>query len=424
MIRFLLKGLLRDKSRSRLPVLVVALGVMLTVLMHAYVRGVMGDTIEMNARFATGHVKVMSRAYADNIRQLPNDLALTGVKTLTEKLDSEFPQVTWIPRIKFAGLIDVPDENGETRSQGPVMGMGLDLLSGKSGEAERLNLKGSLVRGSMPDKPTDVLLSDEFAKKLQVNPGDEVTLIGSTMDGSMAFYNFVVSGTIQFGTAALDRGTIIADINDVRRALYMDDAAGEIVGFFKSGYYDQEKAASVAKIFNAQYTGDKDEYAPEMVTLRDQEGMAMFVDMSKSITIIVTLVFILAMSLVLWNAGLLGGLRRYGEIGLRLAIGEEKRHVYLSMLAESLMIGIMGSVVGTLLGLFFAWLIQKYGIDISSMMKGAAVMMPSKVRAHITEVDFYLGFIPGVISTFIGTALSGIGIYKRKTAQLFKELEV
>jgi len=94
------------------------------------------------------------------------------------------------------------------------------------------------------------------------------------------------------------------------------------------------------------------------------------------------------------------------------------------MLAESVMIGIMGSIVGTAFGLFFAWLLQKYGIDVSSMMKGASIMMPSRVRAHITPVDFYLGLIPGVISTFIGTALSGIGIYKRKTAQLFKELEV
>jgi len=50
-------------------------------------------------------------------------------------------------------------------------------------------------------------------------------------------------------------------------------------------------------------------------------------------------------------------------------------------------------------------------------------MMPNLVRARITPPDFYIGFIPGVISTVAGTMLSGIGIYKRKTAQLFKELE-
>jgi putative ABC transport system permease protein len=152
--------------------------------------------------------------------------------------------------------------------------------------------------------------------------------------------------------------------------------------------------------------------------------MALYVDMSKSMSLIVTLIFMLAMSLVLWNAGLLGALRRYGEVGLRLAIGEEKDHVYFTMLAESVMIGIMGSIVGTAFGLFFAWLIQTYGIDISSMMQGASVMMPSEIRARITPVDFYIGFIPGILSTVIGTALAGIGIYKRKTAQLFKELDV
>jgi putative ABC transport system permease protein len=140
---------------------------------------------------------------------------------------------------------------------------------------------------------------------------------------------------------------------------------------------------------------------------------------------IITLIFMVAMSLVLWNAGLLGGLRRYGEIGIRLAMGEEKGHVYRMMILESVIIGISGTIAGTAVGLLFAWLMQTYGLDIATFTKGAssAIMMPDVVRARITETDFYIGFIPGVISTVIGTALAGIGIYKRKTAQLFKELE-
>ena len=424
MIRFLFKGLIRDTSRSKLPVLVVATGVMLSVLMHAYVTGIMGDTIEMNARFSTGHVKVMSQAYANNIHQMPNDLALLGTDELMHTLEAEFPRMDWSARIKFGGLLDAPDENGETREQGPVMGMGIELLSPGSREIERLNLSESMVRGQLPAVPGEIILSEEFSQKLKVNPGDEVTFIGSTMNGAMSMYNFIVAGTVRFGSAALDRGTLIADIQDVRTALDMQNAAGEITGFFKTGFYNQQKADIVVSEFNSQYLDKANEFSPVMLPLRDQDNMALYVDMSKSLSLIVTLVFMLAMSLVLWNAGLLGALRRYGEVGLRLAIGEEKEHVYFSMLGESVMIGIMGSVLGTALGLFFAWLIQTYGIDISSMMKGASVMLPNEIRARITPVDFYIGFIPGVISTVIGTALAGIGIYKRKTAQLFKELDV
>ena len=50
-------------------------------------------------------------------------------------------------------------------------------------------------------------------------------------------------------------------------------------------------------------------------------------------------------------------------------------------------------------------------------------MMSNTIRAEITHVAYYIGFIPGMFSTVLGAALSGIGIYKRQTAQLFKELE-
>lgn len=424
MIRFLLKGLINDKSRSRLPFIVVTIGVALTVLTHAYIVGFMGDIIEINARFSTGHLKVMTKAYAREMDQVPNDLALTGTDTLVNFLRRYHPAVTWSPRIHFAGLVDVPDEDGETRSQGPSMGLGIDLLTQESQEAKRLNLEKSLVRGKMPSAPGEILLSEKFSGKLGIDPGNKVTLISSTMDGSMAFYNFIVAGTLSFGLEALDRGTMIADIEDVRTALNMQNAAGEITGFFKSGFYDDRIALSEAEKFSLVSPDHNDDFAPVMVPLSSQGSLGTYVNMVELWTFMISFIFILAMSLVLWNAGLLGGLRRYGEVGLRLAIGEEKGHVYRTMIMESVMIGVAGSVAGTLIGLFFAWLIQKYGIDISGLMKGSAVMLPSVIRAKIQPVDFYLGFIPGLLSTVIGTMLAGIGIYKRQTARLFKELEV
>jgi putative ABC transport system permease protein len=398
---------------------------MLSVFMHAYIAGLMVDMVEMTARFSSGHVKIMTRAYAENADQIPNDLAILDASVLMDRLKRDFPGIDWTTRIKFGGLIDVPDSMGETRAQGAAMGMGIDLLSKNSVEADRLNLQKSLVRGRMPASRTEILLSEDFSQKLHVNPGDKVTLIGSTMNGGMSVYNLVVTGTVRFGTSALDRGTLIADISDVQQALEMPDAAGEITGFFTTGYYDDDLASEYLNRFNTSYPDASDEYSPVMQRLRDQASLGYYVDMSDSIGAIITLIFMLAMSLVLWNAGLLGGLRRYGEVGLRLAIGEEKGHVYRSMIYEAVLIGMAGTIVGTAFGLGFSWLLQTYGIDIRAFTKGASasVMMPDVIRARITDADFYLGFIPGVISTVIGTALSGIGIYKRKTAQLFKELE-
>lgn len=423
MIRFLINGLFRDKSRSRLPIIVVAIGVMLTVFMNAYITGFMGDTIEMNARFTHGHLKVMTRAYAENEGQVPNDLAMTEVTALKEELAGRFPELDWAARIQFGGLVDVPDEKGETRSQGPAAGMGVDLLSPESREAERLNITGSIVRGRMVQNQGEALLAEQFSQKLGVNPGDEVTLIGSTMYGSMSIYNFIVAGTVSFGAEALDRGSIIVDIEDARHALDMDDAAGELVGLFDAGYYDEQRALEVAQAFNSAYEGDDNDYAPVMKTLAQQRSMGQLIKMLDVWSFYIIAVFIIAMALVLWNAGLLGGLRRYGEFGVRLAMGEEKSHLYRTLIYESVFIGIAGAIIGTAIGLFFAALVQKYGINISGMMEGSAMMYPSAIRTRITPVDYYIGFIPGLFSTVVGAMLAGIGIYKRKTSQLFKELE-
>jgi putative ABC transport system permease protein len=423
MIKFLLKGLLRDKSRSRLPIIVVSIGVMLTVLMHAYIKGIMGDIIELNARISNGHVKVMTKAYAENMNQIPNDLALLGTGKLLLDLEDQFPEIEWAQRIQFGGLIDAPDENGETKAQGPAFGIGLDLLSAGTLEPGRLNLARSVVRGKMPEKQGEVLISEAFSVKLKVNPREKITLIGSTMNGGMTIYNFVVSGTLSFGNEILDRGAVIADIEDVRDALDMPDAAGEIFGFFKDGFYHDESALKAVEKYNSEQSGDQSEFAPVMKSLSQQGSMGQYITMSDVLAKYIAMVFIIAMSLVLWNAGLLGGLRRYGEVGVRLAMGEEKGHVYRTMIYESIMIGLAGSLIGTCFGLFFAWLIQKYGIDISGLMKGTSIMMPTTIRARITPADYYLGYIPGLISTVIGTMLSGIGIYKRQTARLFKELE-
>jgi putative ABC transport system permease protein len=143
--------------------------------------------------------------------------------------------------------------------------------------------------------------------------------------------------------------------------------------------------------------------------------------MASTIYTFVIVLFVGAMSIVLWNAGLMGSLRRYGEFGIRLALGEDRGHLYRSLIVEGLLIGIVGSVLGTGLGLAASYFLQIHGLDIGSMMKGASILIPDVMRARVTAASYVVGFIPGLMATFVGKAVSGIGVYKRQTSQLAKE---
>ena len=424
MIKFIIKGILRDKSKSIIPIAVISVGVMVTVMMSGFLEGIFSDVINQNAKLDTGHVKIMTKPYAENKEQLPNDLALLEINKLIDSLNLNYPDLIWTPRIKFGGIMDVPDASGNTKSQGPGMGLAMSIQNKESGESQRLQLKKSLNKGRLPERSGEIILSDNYATKLNISPGEKITFFGTTMEGSMVFQSFEMTGTVRFGSPLMDKGTFIIDISDAQNMLDMENGTGEILGYFKDNRYDDQKALIISENFNTKFNESKDEYAPMMLTLKDQNGLRESLDMLDAFSGIFIFIFILAMSLVLWNTGLIGGLRRYNEFGIRLALGESKNNVFKLLLIEASVIGTIGSIIGTILGVIFCYYLQEVGIDISEDTANSTIIMPSVMRAYVTPNLFFIGFIPGLFSMLFGTALAGRGIYKRETARLFKELEV
>ncbi len=48
------------------------------------------------------------------------------------------------------------------------------------------------------------------------------------------------------------------------------------------------------------------------------------------------------------------------------------------------------------------------------------MIMADVMRARVTPTSYYIGFFPGLLATFLGSAISGIAVFRRRTAQLFK----
>jgi len=426
MIKFLTKGLLRDRSRSLFPVLVITLTVTLVIFTIGFMQGMLNNLLLDTAVILTGHEKVVTRAYSEESQLMPNDLALMDVDQLIENLEQEYPDFFWSPRITFAGLLDVPDENGETKFQGPVIAFGIDFLNDESRQVEIWELERSLVDGKLPENSNDALISSKLADQLNISAGESVTFIGSTMDNAFTTYNFNVSGTFNLRKGQTDKQMMLVDLSGARLALDMDNAASAIFGFTHSLYYDDETAVALRTDYNNTKSDSLDIFSPFMLALRDGNQMGTMVDISGAMMAIMGGIFLVIVMIVLWNMGLMNGLRRYGEIGLRLAMGESKGQVYRSMISEAVIIGLTGTVVGTGIGLALTYYVQENGIDYTKgieALSNSSMIMPNIFYAQVTPDLFYIGFVPGVFATVLGTMLAGLAIYKREMAQLFKELE-
>ena len=483
MIRFLAKGLVRDRSRSLFPLLAIIITVTLVIFGIGFMEGAMNNFLQSTAVISSGHVKVVTKAYKKESNQLPNDLALFDIENIIQTLSDMYPDYFWTPRITFGGLLDVPDKNGETKEQAPVFALGIDFFSEKSRQVEIWELEKCLISGRLPKDRDDALVSTKLAKQLGIGSGSSITLIGSTMDNAFTTYNFNVVGTFNLYKGQTDRQMMLVDISGARQALDMEDAASEILGYHNSLYYHDEEAATIRKHFNITYSDsiaqilrneeskdilsymngwneintieksklpqqrsnalfdnqmydnseewgelsveDPSIYTPTMVALRDDSQLATMVDFSTVALGVMAGIFLVIVMIVLWNMGLMNGLRRYGEIGLRLAIGESKGQVYRSMVNEAVLIGFVGTLIGTIFGISLTYYVQEFGIDYSEAINqlSTTMVMPNVFYAKVTPELYYIGFIPGVLATVLGTMLAGLAIYKREMSQLFKELE-
>jgi putative ABC transport system permease protein len=426
MLKFILKGILRDRSRSLFPIIVVALIVALVIFNRGFLVGTMNGMFRDTAVISSGHVKIMTHAYQEESQLMPNDLALMNVGEITEILGLKYSDYFWSPRISFAGLLDLPDEQGETKSQGPVMAIGIDFLSSESRQFELWELEKRIDSGHMIKNANDALVGAKLAEKLGLSLGDQVTYIGTTMNNAFTTFNFTVVGTFNLGMGPLDKQMMLVDIEGARMALDMNDAASEILGFKHDLYYDDDAAVAIRNQFNAVHSDASDIFRSSMIALRDANQMGAMIDLVDWSTFIILGIFLLIAMIVLWNMGIMSGLRRYGEMGIRLAMGETKGQVYRSLILESVIIGTIGTIIGTLIGLPLTYYIQEVGIDYSAAfenLNSSSLIMSSVFYTKVTPDLYYIGFIPGVLATVFGTMLAGRAIYKREMAQLFKELE-
>lgn len=431
MIRWILQGVMRDKTRSLFPFLVVTAGVALVIFLVGFMEGIFMGMIDMTANLDTGHLRFVNKPFFDEEHLNPMDRALAAQKETLAWLEKNGdPEIQWTPRIRWSAIMDVPDEKGETLNQTPVLGLALDLLSPGSTELKRLGLgkKKSITQGRLPHSPKEALVGYQMAKTLQLQLGSIVTLIGQTFDGGLATDNYTVVGFIKFGVFAMDKKMVLIDIADAQDTFYMEDMVTDWLGFLpaKISFTEYEtmklQLQSRLKEFHPPAAWAKDD-VPIVKTILEQRNIGEITRKFLIIKNVIVGIFLFLMVLVLWNAGLLNCIHRYGEIGLRLAMGEPHSRLIGTLLLEAFMIGVLGSMAGSMIGGAVVFYLQEVGVDMGDNLAQTGLMLNDVSRARMGLSAFIYGIVPGMTASVLGTLIASLAIFKRSEANLFRELE-
>jgi putative ABC transport system permease protein len=323
----------RNLARNRFRVILTVIGVGVTIVTFLLLRTVIwawasGAEWAAKDRVVTRHkvtfVMSLPKRYVEDVRQAPHVKSATWANWFGGKdpaHDREF----------FGALAVDPATNFDV----------YDEMKVPSGQLEtwKHDRQGAIV-------------GDVLARKLGWKVGDRVTLESGLYPGD---WQFTIDGIYTATAKSVDRSTFLfqwAYLNDS-----LPPARRDQVGWIISRIDDPSKVTEVGLSL------DKGFDERETPTLSQDERsfqasfMAMFSAVLKAMDI-VSAVILGIMTLILGNTIAMGVRERTNEYGVLRAIGFMPGHVALWIVAESLVTGILGG----LLGLAIAWPFINYGI--------------------------------------------------------------
>ncbi len=391
------RNIWRNSRRTALTAVTVMAVVMVLIFMQCYLTGILGNMLDLAARFTTGHVKIYPEGYADKEALMPLDLALYDSSKLVQRVKRCVGVEAAGRRIKFLTMA----QRGE-RDEFP-------LLMGIEPEAERhiLQADKSVVKGRyFGTDPREAIIGWGLARKLGIVEGEaDVFEPGSAKIQILAPrgipMTFTVVGVFRFGYSLMDDKTMLVKFEDAQYAADMDadDMATEIIIMLRDRNDSIAAAGVIKKDAGSAGMGDGIEVLPWQ-----SQGFLyqMIQTMYAAIMVIGGVLFLISASTIV-NTMLMSVMERTREIGMLMSMGMKGREIMAMVLAESVSIGVVGGLAGVVLGAAISYVLSLTGIPIGDLSSQMPVPIGETLQVEFVWKSLPLAFCFGLFMSALAS---------------------
>ena len=212
-----------------------------------------------------------------------------------------------------------------------------------------------------------ILVSVDLAKKLNVKVRSKVVLTFQGLDGEITAAAFRIVGLFDTGNNPFDEAYVFVRREDLNRLLEPIDghkygvAPGALAHEIALMVDDVRSVDAVAARLREKLPGlDVETYRQLSPDLDLYEGQM------TSISILYLTIILLALVFGIINTMLMAVLERIKELGMLMAIGMNKFRVFIMIVFETILLGLVAMPIGLLLGYLTISYVQSHGIDLST----------------------------------------------------------
>jgi putative ABC transport system permease protein len=339
------RNMIKNIRRSVITMTPIVIGMIAVLLTQGFFNWNMNELKEALIRKGIGHYQLFAVGFAKYGSDDPYSYLITDAAPIIKEL-LRIPEVKLAtPRLAFSGILS--------------SGAKSTVVSGDAGIPEneaKLNSYGNLKAGDKlsAKAPAGIIVGDGVARKLSAQVGDTLTLMGNMKDGGINAVDLQLTGITQSGSADLDKLTATTALPVIQDLTNVKPQVQKIVVLLQNTK-DTAKVLPKIKVIARKYHL---EYQTWETLAEFYSSVKMMYDVVFEIIILIVLVIV---TFVISNTVNMNLNDRVREIGTIRALGTRRIQVARIFLAESLLIGLLGGLIGLSGSYLFIGVIEMIG---------------------------------------------------------------
>ncbi len=380
------RNIWRNKLRSGVVILAVALGVWGLLFLLGFTRGIVRDYVKSNIELQTSHFQIHHPEFKKDYEA---KYVIPEPDALLDSLTQDDYARQYTTRTVAGGMLNT------SRGARGMKIFGIDTRR----ELKVTNIDEYIVEGTFfkENRRNQILIGDDLAEKLKLRLKKKVVLTFQDAGGEIVSAAFRVSGIFDTRNTPVDMSRVFVRKSDLNQLMSLgEDQFHEIA--VKGGEIDridEETARWRASFPNLTAESYKD-LSPELELFNSQLRINL---------IIMTIIFMLALIFGIINTMLMAVLERIKEFGMLLSIGMNKAKVFLMVMLETIMLSMVGVPAGVLLGIVSIAYFKKFGLDLSNFSKAMQNYGVNEVVRPYLTIEVYLFVIAAVFVTAVLAAI-------------------
>ena len=389
-LKLALRNITRHRLRSLLSISMISGAVCAIILFQGFSNHSIHSLKIISAENQYGNMQVAAKKYWTPGKEgrAEKIFPLSDLDPL-KKNNSEIEHISG--RLSFFGLIS----NGDLSVGGKVIGV--DPVGEPNFHKSVRFAEGEFFKNdSSNDK--EVIIGRLLAKQMGVHPGDNITLLTNTIDGVMNAMDVTVSGIFTAGIDEIDGQVLYVPLSVTQQIL---DTKNVDVGVIKF------KSLEIAEESVNKINGQLEKSNPTLLARSWRQLAVLFRQVEnfyKVQNFVIELILLALMFLGILNTVSMTVVERTGEIGTLRSLGEWRRDIVGQFVLESIVISVIGIVIGIALALTCIEIVYK--VKIMTELPGASTPFQIQIDFMLSSVAYASSLAS--VTTIIATVIPAI----------------